>query len=117
MRLDGQVREVTSLFRSEKERMFELMDFHFVGMVFDRFVEDLAEKEWVLLLRDVEEGTIQGFTTAMFIDREVQGVPIRAVYSGDTIINKEYWGEKTMGVLWLKFVLDAHRRCPDRRLF
>lgn len=117
MALQGEVKSTSNLSREDIERMFELMELHFDGMERERFDDDLQEKETVLLLRHPETNVIQGFSTSMCIDTEVNSQPVRAIYSGDTIINREYWGEKTLGSLWLRYVLKVQQECPDRRVF
>ena len=117
MALLGEVISTSDLSRDDIERMFQLMDLHFDGMDRKRFDEDLKEKESVLILRHPDNSVIQGFSTSMCIDTEVEGVPVRAIYSGDTIINREYWGEKTLGTIWLRHVLKVQKSCPDRRVF
>ena len=94
--------------------MFDLLDDHFEGVVFERFQEDLAEKHWVLVIRD-DEKVIQGFTTARLLDAEVDGDPVRAIYSGDTIINREYWGDKILGTLFLRFVVRTLKLSVEKR--
>lgn len=116
MALEGKAQRVGELTAVERSRMFELMDAHFEGMDRERFDADLGEKEWVLLLREPGTALVQGFSTAMFIDTDVDGAPVRAVFSGDTIINRAFWGEKTLGVIWLRFVLQVQRETPDRRV-
>jgi hypothetical protein len=86
-------------------------------MEWERFNADLLEKETVLLMRNPDGGLVEGFSTAMTIDTFVDDVPIRAVFSGDTIINKEFWGEKTLGVLWLQHVFNIKKTSGDRRVF
>ena len=117
MALLGEVKATSDLSREDTERMFELMDLHFDGMDRSRFDADLKEKETVLTLRHPDDMTIQGFSTSMCIDTDVDGVPVRAIYSGDTIINREYWGEKTLGTIWLRHVLNVQQSCPERRVF
>lgn len=116
MALTGECRDIPSLSKAEVARMFELLDDHFEGVEADRFEGDLSEKHWVLVIRD-DEGVIQGFSTAMLMDADVEGEAVRAIYSGDTIINRAYWGDKILGTLFLRFVIDVAKRCPDRRVF
>jgi len=115
--LQGEVRASRELAKTDVDRMFCLMDMHFEGMDRDRFDADLAEKDTVLLLRHDETGVVEGFSTSMCIDTELDGQSIRAVFSGDTIINRDYWGEKTLGVVWLRHVLDIQRRSQGRRVY
>jgi len=91
--------EITSIQRS---RMFSILEKYFEGYQWDNFHHDLNEKNGVLLL---ETDTIQGFTTFQFLKGTVAGKAIRAVFSGDTILEKEYWGETVLGTEWSKYML------------
>ncbi|MCP4398952.1 MAG: hypothetical protein GY801_16840 [bacterium] len=71
------------------------MTAHYENVKKDKFLEDLAEKESVLFLYD-EVGTIQGFTTFMLMETQVDGHGIQALYSGDTIIDKAFWGQREL---------------------
>ena len=116
MALTGDCREISSLSREEVTRMFQLLDDHFEGVDQNRFEKDLAEKHWVMIIRD-DNQVIQGFSTAMLMDADVDGEPVRAIYSGDTIIDRAYWGDKILGTLFLRFVINVAKQCPDRRVF
>lgn len=117
MALTGEIVAVADLVESDVERMYTLMDAHFDGMEWERFKADLLEKETVLLMRNPSGGLVEGFSTAMTIDTVVDDVPIRAVFSGDTIINKEFWGEKTLGILWLQHVFNIKKASGEKRVF
>lgn len=117
MALNGEIVAVKDLKDADVDRMYTLMDAHFEDMEWERFKSDLLEKETVLLMRNPDGGLVEGFSTAMTIDTVVDDVPIRAVFSGDTIINKEFWGEKTLGILWLQHVFNIQKVSGDRRVF
>jgi hypothetical protein len=80
------------------------------------FHEDLEEKDWILILKD-EFNVIQGFTTMKLYTLSYQGEDIRVIFSGNTIINREHWGEVELMKTWGKFM--AQRKCeyPSTRLF
>jgi hypothetical protein len=69
--------------------MFNLMQDHFSGMNCAAFERDLYDKEWVALLRDAD-GTVGGFSTMTIMKADVHGVPVRALYSGDTIVAQRF---------------------------
>ena len=60
-------------------------------VITDIFHRDLNNKDWIILLRD-EHDRLQGFSTLALYETEFNGKPISVVYSGDTIIRREYWG-------------------------
>ncbi len=92
MKLNGVIREVSALSDREIARMFAIMATHYDNVVAEKFFDDLAEKDGVLVLCD-DNNTIQGFTTFRLMTHTSGKSTIRAIYSGDTIINKSCWGQ------------------------
>lgn len=104
MRLIGSVTTPKELTAAQRDRMYELMAAHFDNVERATFEQDLLEKRWVVLLRDRQLGELQGFSTLMVLDAVVAGDPIKAVFSGDTIVHREYWGETELASVWGKFI-------------
>ncbi len=65
MRLAGTVVTPQDLGKDQRDRMYELMVAHFDQVSRLTFERDLAEKQWVVVLRDAQTGGIQGFSTLM----------------------------------------------------
>ncbi len=80
---------------------------------FDNFQQDLSNKNWVILLRDTEAGSIQGFSTLAFYKSITKGGEIGVVYSGDTIIRPAYWGTPELPRAWIKTVLEIGNELPN----
>jgi hypothetical protein len=116
-RLAGTVRRVEDLTCSEKDRMYAVLARYFLGLTRSRFERDLAEKEWAILLTDTSQGEIQGFSTLMRLQIAVDGRPVVAFFSGDTIIHREYWGEAVLPRLWGRHVLAVAKTIQDARVF
>lgn len=95
MKLQGKIHTVSALTAGDKTRMFSLMTAHYENVKEDKFLKDLAEKDSVLFLYD-EADEIQGFTTFMLMKSGVNGHTIQALYSGDTIIDKAFWGQREL---------------------
>lgn len=117
MRLIGDIQSVGSLTQAQKQRMHELLKTYFEGTNADIFYKDLAEKQWAILLFDPINGSIQGFSTQMLLERVVAGVPIKALFSGDTIINRNYWGENELAKQWLRLGEYLMTLYPQSRLY
>jgi hypothetical protein len=112
VRLVGTVTTPQELGRDTRDRMFHLMASHFDNVTPDTFERDLDEKRWVVILRDHQSGEVQGFSTMKLMEAIVDGQPIKAVFSGDTIVGRDYWGETELATVWGAFVLslvEAHR--------
>ncbi len=92
MRLHGTIQRLSTLSEIDRKQMFALMTAHYENVQYTKFVQDLAEKDAVLLLRDIHE-QIQGFTSFMIIETSFRGRTVSALYSGDTIVHQKYWGQ------------------------
>jgi hypothetical protein len=84
--------------------MYVLLAHYFANVTRPQFEQDLAEKEWVVLLTDTVTGHIQGFSTLMRLRITVDDQPVVAFFSGDTIIHRDYWGEVELPRLWGRHV-------------
>lgn len=116
-RLIGAVQPVAALSSRERARMFRLLGDNFTNTAWQRFETDLAEKEWVILLRDGESGVIQGFSTLMRLDTELDGEPVTAFFSGDTIIQRDFWGQTVLPRLWSRHVFSLAAAMTGRRVY
>ena len=92
--LKSDVRTVASLSSAEREAMHGLMGAHYEAVPRQRFEEDLAAKDEVLMLRDAR-GILRGFTTVAWNPAG----PMEAgdiLFSGDTIIDRACWGTQEL---------------------
>jgi hypothetical protein len=102
------VGDVTPKLRDE---MFALMDRHYENLARESFAQDLAEKRWVILVHDPASGRLCGFSTQTLLQVEAEGREITALFSGDTIISREHWGDAALTHVWGRLALsliDAH---------
>ncbi|HQU71172.1 MAG TPA: hypothetical protein PLG66_02695 [Calditrichia bacterium] len=105
MTLSGEIINLSALPPATKEAMFALMTRHYDNVSREKFARDLSEKDGVLLFQD-EEGQLGGFTTFLVMNTRCQGGPCRVLYSGDTIIEKQHWGQM---ILFRTFAALLHR--------
>lgn len=87
-------RAVADVAPGELDRLYELMCEHFVNVDRAHFERDFAEKETVFLVRDEETNRIEGFSTLMPLRTELDGEPLVALFTGDTVIDPRYWGDR-----------------------
>lgn len=99
-----------ALLRRERDEMFELLAHHFDGVSRDQFENDLAEKNWVILLsRGVR---LVGFSTLLAYETTVDREPVSVIYSGDTIVAPEAWGSSTLARAWIDTVHQLRQFYP-----
>lgn len=97
--------------------MYTLLAGYFANVTQSHFEADLAEKESVVLLTDAATGQIQGFSTLMQLHVTVDGQPIVAFFSGDTIIHHDYWGEAELPRLWGRHVFSLAETMSEVRAY
>jgi len=97
--------------------MYEIFSRHYDCISVDRFLSDLAEKDCVLVLHDDANGAICGFSTQKLLRVSVGGKPVRAVFSGDTIVDRMHWGDQELGRCWCRYVSSVCAEEPDVPLY
>ena len=110
----AEVNPVAGLKSAEVEEMFRLYSAYFDATPERMFREDLSEKDYVIVLRDAAN-RIRGFSTGKVIGPPVGG--IRAVYSGDTIIDHECWGEQTLPLAFAAHCGRIKAQRPEEPLY
>ncbi len=100
MKLTGRLESISDLTSQQRADMLALMDRYYANITVMQFAHDLKEKQWVITLSDPQSGRLCGFSTQMVMHTECQGKPIHALFSGDTIIAPEYWGDVALSHVW-----------------
>jgi hypothetical protein len=84
----------------------------------DRFEEDLNAKQWVILVRRQTDNHLVGFSTQTLLEVRISSQFVRALYSGDTVIDRGDWGDPALAHAWGNFVLGLiDRHSTGRRPF
>jgi len=114
--LEGSVITRSAVDVVTRNELYQLFYRYYEKVDRETFDNDLDEKDWVLLLRD-QAGSLQGFTTMKLYDLHHEGRRIRAIFSGNTIIEKEYWGDIALMKTWGKFMANLKCELPDTPLY
>ena len=101
-RLSGRVVARSSLASGIRRAIFDLLRMHFAGVDRETFDADLAEKNFVILLED-ESGVLRGFST-LLVYASCARPGVTVVYSGDTIVERNWWGSPALPLTWLRAV-------------
>ena len=81
--------------------MFALYQRHFDGTDRARFAADLSDKSQVLLIHD-EHGVLRGFSTIAVYRRIFEGTPLRVLFSGDTVVDEDSWGQQALAFAFIR---------------
>lgn len=113
----AEFKTVTNLSSVEIERMYAIFSKYYINHNREQFTSDLFEKDQVILLRDSDQKTIQGFSTLLKVDLKPFGYQATGIYSGDTVLEKEYWGNKALGIAFLKYLWIEKVKKPTQPVY
>lgn len=79
------------------------------------FLRDLEAKDEALLVH--ASGRLVGFTTLRLFEHDWGGARLSVVYSGDTIVERQHWGQHALAFAWIEHAGNLRRRHPRRPLY
>jgi hypothetical protein len=104
-----------------ERRLFDLFQRYYQRVDPSTFHRDLAEKDWVLLLTDSDDAAeidaVQGFTTMMVSELTLGSRTLRTIFSGNTVIERAYWGSQELMETWCCFAAARKAEQPDVPLY
>lgn len=105
-----------SLTSNNVEEMFRVFSRYYVGVTRELFERDLREKDSVILLVDGRR-RIRGFSTARIIDLPMACGCGRAIFSGDTIVERSHWGDPALARAFIRLAATTKAQRPDEPLY
>jgi hypothetical protein len=111
LRLSGQLVEAADVTPAQREAMFALMVRHYANVRREAFDADLNDKRWVIQLSNPATGRLCGFSTQVLVETVVGSRPVKALFSGDTVVDRDHWGDSSLAHVWGRLALsliDAH---------
>ena len=114
-RLRASIVSVADLRAEDKAGMFMLMRKYYDAVTEETFQADLARKDAVILLRD--RVALQGFSTLVSLKVRVSRKTVYGVFSGDTVIEKQYWGRHALQKAFLLHMFREKLKRPFTPLY
>ena len=111
MKLKSKVLKISEISESDKQRMFNLMTQVYNGENWDKFLSDMKQKSYALILYD-ENSNIAGFTTIQVFEFEGRII----IYSGDTVIEKNSRGNIELMRAWWRFSYKIQQENSDKKV-
>jgi hypothetical protein len=99
----------------DREAMFTLFEKYYRSVTRERFLADLAEKQLVIRIFSGEE--LAGFSTIQLIPTDFDGRRILTVFSGDTVIDRRWWGTKALQRAFFFFLMRMKLTHPMTSVF
>ncbi len=111
-RLSARVVAVRGLESALVERLWALFRRYYDDVAPERFADDLAAKDEIVLL-ETETGELAGFSTLSVREEVVDGRRLRVLFSGDTIVDRRHWGSQVLAQAWIRHVGAIRARAPE----
>ncbi len=97
---------------ASRKTMYGLMQQYYECMDWDRFNKDLDDKDDVILLLDKETSSIKGFSTLKNVEVNVSNRKAFGVFSGDTVVDRAFWGQRVLGKAFLRYLFIQKAKRP-----
>lgn len=94
------VKKITDLSAIEAREMHQVFLKYYNNTYLNVFLDDISKKQYVLLMKDPKSNRIVGFSTIALLDLPYNGKTVKGLFSGDTILEKEYWGSRRWQLTW-----------------
>lgn len=116
-KLQARYRPISRISVVEIRQMYQVFQAYYAHTDIDTFLEDLSKKSGVILIRTRAEKRVVGFSTIVSMPMTVGGLKGQGIFSGDTIIEREYWGTRSLQLAFYRYVIREKLRKPLRPLF
>lgn len=103
--LKGEVKPIKDFSQDELASMYAIMSQFYDDTKEEVFYKDFYNKDYCLVLH-TEDGKLVGFTTQKLMELDLGDRKVRGIFSGDTIIHKDYWGDMELFRVWANFWFD-----------
>ena len=98
-------------------QMYSIYSKYYENTKWRIFLSDLSKKSGAFVIRRKEDKRIVGFSTVVNYTLTHQGKSGIGVFSGDTIIEKEYWGTRVLQVAFYKYMLGLKFKNPTKNIY
>jgi len=117
-KLKATVISIKELNLPERFKMFSIYEKYYENSSREKFEKDLLNKDKVIILKSQGDNEIQGFSTLKHINLVLNsGKKVRGIFSGDTIIEKKFWGDKALNLAFSFYLLKEKYKKPFEPLY
>lgn len=110
-------RDIDRLAPADIRRMYEIFRQYYGNTDLDTFLADMSRKTGVFMIRRRSDREIVGYSTVALMDLTLQGRKVKGVFSGDTIIEREYWGSRALVFSFFLYLVRVILRYPTTPVF
>ncbi len=115
--LYSKITSVKNLRDEDIQSMFSVFSKYYDKISPDVFKSDLSKKDDVILLFDKKDSSLKGFSTLLHYEFILEGQKVFGVFSGDTILEKEYWGGSVLQKAFSRYMFNLKLSRPLSPLY
>lgn len=115
--LTGSAVPVGAVDHATEQALYSLFERHYEHVSRQLFHRDLREKDWLVFITDSSRRQIVGFSTLQVLEANVEGKPVRAAFSGDTVVDRLYWGQQQLVKTWYGLMERLRQQCLPKKLY
>lgn len=115
--LRSETRRVSEIDTRTRDAMWSLFERYYADVRREVFERDLSSKQYVIVLLDEGDSSVQGFSTVQVYRRVIEGRAVQVVFSGDTVIERSYWGQGVVQRAYAALFLRVKLERPSEPLY
>jgi hypothetical protein len=114
--VDEELRAPSELGADVRDEMYALFTAYYDAVLRTTFEDDLSNKDHVILLRGPDKRLL-GFSALSVHEMGKGAERIRYVYSGDTVMDADYWGPGHLVRSWFRVAGSIKAQEPEIKLY
>lgn len=103
--------------KHQLHEMFEIYKEYYENTKFSVFEEDFKKKSGAILIFHPKTNKVVGFSTVAIQHFVLDGKKYTTLFSGDTVIEKEFWGTRALQATMLKLLIKLRFTYPLDELY
>lgn len=109
--------EFSEISRHQAHEMYAIYEKYYENTNFPLFWSDLSKKTGAILIFHPTTNVIVGFSTIAVHHFKLENKNYTTVFSGDTVIEKEFWGSRALIIGMTKFMVKLRFKHPTDKLY
>lgn len=97
------IRKCSSIAEHELQEMYKLHATYFDNTSFNKFENDFKEKQWCIIIYN-DDNCLKGYSTIQLIKRTINNKDVIVIFSGDTLVAKDYWQTNSLVIGFSSFL-------------
>lgn len=110
-------RPISRFTETDLQQMYSIYQKYYENTRYELFVQDFKKKTGAFLILHPHTQQIVGFSTVLNCDIKIDGKSHHAVFSGDTIIEKQYWGSRALQFAMFHYMLKLKLKHPFEPIY